>query len=443
MNSPDNAPLFKNFTLNPWRQFGAVSIDFDRRITVLTGVNGSGKSTILRIMARQLNYTDRFVATAVLNSGGGLSYDPGIDDFDINARPQTINRVELGTISYTTGKSVIVRLPAVVNTEYSVEFDSEGYENVSGVYLPSRRPHGNYHAIDSLPVRKPTFEGIFTDWVRATNYEMMGDAARESWARSNIIVPPHPHMILKRSLVNARFYSFAQPHIGIRGDKRCRAFLDGFQALLRNLLPVDLGFQGFAFRSAEILMDTSIGVFDFDAVSGGILALIELCWPLYLKAFLKDEPFVALIDEPENHLHPKLQQTLLPILMEQAIFSKVQWVVASHNPLIVSSVKDATIFALHFEDRIDGFGSPRVVSTNVSAPNLSQTADQILRDILGLEYTIPVWAAKRLIAITNEYSAKDLTDDDLDSLQVKLEEIGLSDHFSTEVASILLKKLNQ
>ena len=46
-----------SLTLDDWRQFDAVSITFHPRLTVLTGANATGKSTILGILARHFNWT--------------------------------------------------------------------------------------------------------------------------------------------------------------------------------------------------------------------------------------------------------------------------------------------------------------------------------------------------------------------------------------------------
>ncbi len=50
---------------------------------------------------------------------------------------------------------------------------------------------------------------------------------------------------------------------------------------------------------------------------------------------------VVLIDEIELHLHPGLQRTVLPTL--QSIFPKTQFVVTTHSPQVISSVRSANV----------------------------------------------------------------------------------------------------
>lgn len=60
------------------------------------------------------------------------------------------------------------------------------------------------------------------------------------------------------------------------------------------------------------------------------------------------ESFVALIDEPENHLHPELQKNFLGNLIKA--FPKVQFIVATHNPFMISAVRDSNVYVLNYNE---------------------------------------------------------------------------------------------
>ena len=47
---------FAILSISGWRQFETLALTFDRRLTVLTGANGSGKSTVLTLLARHFNW---------------------------------------------------------------------------------------------------------------------------------------------------------------------------------------------------------------------------------------------------------------------------------------------------------------------------------------------------------------------------------------------------
>lgn len=53
---------------------------------------------------------------------------------------------------------------------------------------------------------------------------------------------------------------------------------------------------------------------------------------------------IAIVDELEQHLHPRWQRTILPQLRK--LFPNTQFIVATHSPLIASSCDDATVHRL-------------------------------------------------------------------------------------------------
>lgn len=58
----------------------------------------------------------------------------------------------------------------------------------------------------------------------------------------------------------------------------------------------------------------------------------------------KNNPLIILIDEPEIHLHVALQKRILPYL--EKCFPNAQFIVATHSPFIITSLKNATLFNL-------------------------------------------------------------------------------------------------
>lgn len=84
---------------------------------------------------------------------------------------------------------------------------------------------------------------------------------------------------------------------------------EGFEQVLSKVLPDNIGFRRILIRMPEVVLDTSSGEFSFDAVSGGLSAIIDMSWQLHMASIVNPK-FVVVVDEPENHLHPTLQKTL-------------------------------------------------------------------------------------------------------------------------------------
>lgn len=65
-----------------------------------------------------------------------------------------------------------------------------------------------------------------------------------------------------------------------------------------------------------MVLETNSGDFLLDAVSGGIGAILDLAWQIYMYDGDKYEPYIVLIDEAENHLHASMQRRLMPSLLQ-------------------------------------------------------------------------------------------------------------------------------
>lgn len=91
--------------------------------------------------------------------------------------------------------------------------------------------------------------------------------------------------------------------------------------------------------------------FDFNTLSSGYAAVLDIIVDIIIrmekktgKNFKFDMQGVVLIDEIETHLHLELQKRILKILL--TIFPKIQFIVTTHSPFILSSLENATIYDL-------------------------------------------------------------------------------------------------
>ena len=66
--------------------------------------------------------------------------------------------------------------------------------------------------------------------------------------------------------------------------------------------------------------------------------------PQLLDRVLTETPGIVLIDEVDLHLHPRWQQRILGDL--QMLFPNVQFIVSTHAPLVISSVKRENLIVL-------------------------------------------------------------------------------------------------
>ncbi|MDR0865134.1 MAG: ATP-binding protein, partial [Candidatus Symbiothrix sp.] len=100
--------------------------------------------------------------------------------------------------------------------------------------------------------------------------------------------------------------------------------------------------------------------FDFNTLSDGYSAIISIVSELLLRMEAHnvksyDLEGVVLIDEIETHLHVDLQKRIMPFLIN--FFPKIQFIVTTHSPFVLSSVSNATVCDLE----------NKIITTDLSA----------------------------------------------------------------------------
>ena len=95
--------------------------------------------------------------------------------------------------------------------------------------------------------------------------------------------------------------------------------------------------------------------FDFHTLSGGYQAVLDIVLDLMMRmqhqtqrSFDFSLPGIVVIDEIETHLHLELQRSILPFLT--SFFPNIQFIVTSHSPFILNSLENVVIYDL--ENRI-------------------------------------------------------------------------------------------
>jgi predicted ATPase len=211
-----------------------------------------------------------------------------------------------------------------------------------------------------------------------------------------------------------------------RDEEAVRIF-EGFQEILRSTLPPSLGFRSIRIKVPDVMLDTATGLFSFEAVSGGVASIIDIAWQIHMYSQLYDA-FVVAIDEPETHLHPELQQRLLPDLI--AAFPNVQFVITTHSPFMVTSVPDSNVFVLKYND------NRKVDSSLLSIENKAGTADAILMDVLGVPSTLPKWAIASIDKLLEDFSTSPLTQDSVRTLREQMAALGMGHLFPKVLADV-------
>lgn len=399
-------------SISSWKQFDKVKIDFHPNLTVLTGANGSGKSTLLKILAEQLGWSAQEISALQTHP------ETGKTDF----RPLKYSLVEpdggylvIGKLEYTDNEQCTITVPNDSRMVFSVSFNPS--RRLLGLFIPASRPSFTYTPLENLNTRTPSPQEVLAE-SQATEREWSGGNGNGSIAAN-----------MKRNLLV--WISHGYGNARTEPMPELVEHFEGFENVLRKLLPPEIGFQSLIHRNGEILLSCRGAKIPLESVSGGISQIICLAWEIYLGSIAHPEGSIVLIDEVENQLHATLQRSIMPNLLHA--FPYMQFVISTHSPLVVGSVKNSNVYALTFS-------GGEVTSTKLDLKNKAQSATQVLQDILGVPFTMPIWVEEKLEQITSEYSSLELNANTAGKMRSELADMGLEELMPDALVEIANKK---
>ena len=395
---------FKQVEIAEWQQFEKVSITFHDRLTILTGENGCGKSTILNILAKHFGWEQPLLATPRSEkSTGTIKYFHRF----FNGADKSANN-SVGSITYENGHKALLTIPQSISASYSLQIS--GQQNIKCFFVPSHRSIFRYQPISSIPTAKKDRSSAFGEVSKSTRTRYFGGNDQPS------------SFYMKNTLIGWMIHGYGVQRDGnnvMPPDAEQVSYFEGFESVLRKILPKSLGFQKLEIRNMEIVFvcNDNRDEFLLETCSGGISTLIDIAWQIFMFSTKENGEFTVLIDEIENHLHPTLQRRFLQDLLDA--FPHVRFIVSTHSPLVVGSVKDSYVYALRYNrDR-------KVESIQLDFKGEPKSAAEILNEVLGVSFTMPVWVEEHLIRIAKEYSSRPVTDNFFGDLRQELETIGM------------------
>jgi predicted ATPase len=398
----------KSLNIADWNQFENINIEFHPKLTVLTGANGAGKSTLIRILSRLIGWGYNETATPLKSNRRLFS---ALRKFlkEITENTSNHQQLQIGQIVLETG-NISLLVPRQTNSPtYNINYGNNGSVSLRGINIPSHRTPYSYRQVVTIPVRPKSKQEAFN---------LFNDSLKRRTLSHNGGQNDTPSYHLKETLISLAM--FGKGNDFVTGDEESFKLFLGFIDILKILMPPTIGFETINVRDGEVLLETASGEFLLDSVSGGIGSIIDLAWQIYMFDEGKGNPFIVLIDEAENHLHPSMQRSLFPNLIKA--FPTAQFIVTTHSPFIVNSVKDSKVYALKYDE------NNLVVSQNLDFENKSGNASEVLRDVLGVPVTVPVWVEEELNNITSQYRDLELTEATYRSLKADLERLELKEH---------------
>ncbi|RVU83713.1 hypothetical protein EOL70_15415 [Leucothrix sargassi] len=364
----------KRLTLNHFRRFSEFDIEFDPKLTVLIARNGAGKSSVLDAVATALgSFLTRLPKVSGIN--------PKDTDFQVLAddkRPPYMrircesdsgvswDRTEKRDQSTATANEIPPALGLKALNAYVDEF-IDAHNQSAPYQLPLFIYYGTGRGVFDIPQRKggygkafARFDALVGALDSRTNFKNLveyfyfledKESKLQQAQRSFDVVIPELTAI--RNAVTRLMPDFSNP----RGIHPAGIVVDWQQGEQLKQLRIEQLSDGYRTTLAMVM----------DIAARMAEANPEMEDPLNTEG-------VVLIDEVDLHLHPGWQQTILLDLMRT--FPNIQFIVSTHSPQVVSSVKPESLRVIDWQD-----DEPVLLPMHFSEGAESQ---QVLSDVLGV-----------------------------------------------------------
>lgn len=362
--------------------FEQIDIDFEKDVILIAGINGVGKSTLLRLIAVLLSKTNRR-----LRLSRELPLKFSRDGVFIGAN---IASVKL-TFDIAERK-LIADLNAKVGRKQFEKFDLIGLSDktthqnmLSVLYTPKRQLPGQPR---TLPEAKPFDPSIA--FSRALHDREVELREFMHWFRT-------------------------QEKLGAASEPRRLKVLDALRAVVCELVPEFTNLRIQESPRLGFVVDKRGQPFYLHQLSDGERGLLALVFDLARRLAIanpeSDNPIaegvaLVLIDEIELHLHPKWQRDVIKRL--PAIFKSCQFVITTHSPQVIGEVQARCVRILSMKDgrvvaetpgMAYGADSNWILNVLMGADEMSEDVEKDLEEIA------------RLISERNLTEARTKTDD--------------------------------
>ena len=301
---------------------------------LLTGKNGSGKTTVLQAVKKYLNAIADNQFSELKNAMlFELLYYKDRMQSDANEDER-----------YQAQKSYGIWLNEIKRYKDGIDVTFNDEDGLDGLYQNGKFILAYYSADRKTEIRKISgVEEVILD----TSYNL--DA--------------NPGTTLLKYLVHLKTQ---QAYARNEGDMETVEVLEQwfarFTETLKTLLDdpglkLEYDYKNYNFQ----IIEEGRKPFGFDQLSDGYSAAIQIVADLILRMeqnWLKkgnlstyDTEGIVLIDELETHLHIALQKKIFPFLT--TFFPRIQFIVTTHSPYILNSIEECVIYDLEKQIRME------------------------------------------------------------------------------------------
>lgn len=312
------------------RHLENISIPLDkneRKHLILTGKNGSGKTSVLEAVVK---YIQSFLG----EHGTPLDHVKMMYEHSLNE----INKINLLEDSEKNRKKLFDAKNTLDFWERELKSLDSGVvlKNTSNTMLKEKYQNGNF----IFAYYKADREFQVEEYKNIEKIEF----------QDKYSIAENPGIKFTKYLVDLKAtQAFTKDR---EKSEKIDKWFQGFEDILKKIFEdknLQLKFDDETFQFS--ICETDREPFDFNTMSSGYAAVFDIINGLIIRMEAQsglrtefDMEGIVLVDEIETHLHLELQKEILPILTK--IFPNIQFIITTHSPFILSSLDNAVIYDL-------------------------------------------------------------------------------------------------
>lgn len=312
------------------RHLENISIPLDkneRKHLILTGKNGSGKTSVLEAVVK---YIQSFLG----EHGTPLDHVKMMYENSLNE----INKINLLEDSEKKRKKLFDAKNTLDLWERELKSLDSGVvlKNTSNTMLKEKYQNGNF----IFAYYKADREFQVEEYKNIEKIEF----------QDKYSIAENPGIKFTKYLVDLKAtQAFTKDR---EKSEKIDKWFQGFEDILKKIFEdknLQLKFDDETFQFS--ICETDREPFDFNTMSSGYAAVFDIINDLIIRMEAQsglrtefDMEGIVLVDEIETHLHLELQKEILPILTK--FFPNIQFIITTHSPFILSSLDNAVIYDL-------------------------------------------------------------------------------------------------
>lgn len=368
-----------------FRRFERLEVSFHPELTVLVARNGQGKTSILDAATIALGTfvgafdlgTSKHIAQADARYQRRLGHSDSEQVFPVRleATLKGIDRPVIRELLGAKGRTTIKHASALTGLGKQLMKQVQALEPIP---LPLLAYYGSgrlWNAHKNMSRKAVLSES------RTLGYEDCFSSA-SSFTQ------------VQQWMTKATFAALQQQNMDVYQDHKIADQIKGIQNTVNTVLGSD-GWSGFHYsvQHEELAMThEELGILPVSMLSDGVRAMVSLVADMAWRCTKLNPQMgadasqktkgIAFIDEVDMHLHPKWQQTVIGSLREA--FPNVQFIVTTHSPQVLSTVKSESIRLISSElDRDTGkFISQAVIPTMQSR---GVASNDVMAELQGID----------------------------------------------------------